>query len=186
MRPRLSLRLQPGRPAWLTVGVLRLLGLCAVVVLIAMVPGRLTPTSAAWVGWTGLAIVAAAVSLPFVAALRRLAARLPMADAALLVLRYAGLVGLGAAFFLFWTCIYLTLWWRHPAEAFTGLAPSPRFADFFYYAVSTAFIAPPNDLLAHSRGARAATMIEMLTGFALLAAYLSSFVDWGRRTEAED
>jgi hypothetical protein len=70
----------------------------------------------------------------------------------------------------------------HPTAAFTGLPQHPRFADFFYYAVSTAFISPPGDVLAHSRGARSATMIEMLTAFALLTAYLSSFVDWyGRR-----
>src|SRR5262249_19218248 len=99
-------------------------------------------------------------------------------------LRHAGLVGLGAAFFLFWTCIYLTLWWRHPETAFRGLDASPRFADFFYYAVSTAFISPPGDILAHSRGARSATMIEMLTGFALLPASPTSFADW--RGESRD
>ena len=37
---------------------------------------------------------------------------------------------------------------------------------------------PRGDLLAHSRGARSATMIEMLTAFALLTTYLASFVDW--------
>ena len=68
------------------------------------------------------------------------------------------------------------------------LAERPSFltADFFYYAVSTAFIAPPGDILAHSRGARSATIIEMLTGFALLAVYLSSFVDWGRRAQSSE
>ena len=70
-------------------------------------------------------------------------------------------------------------------EAFTGLGPHPRFADFFYYAVTTAFISPPGDVLAHSRGARSATMIEMLTAFALLTTYLSSFVDWGRAPQPE-
>ena len=38
---------------------------------------------------------------------------------------------------------------------------------------------PPGDIVAHSRGARAATMIEMLTGFGVLTAYLSSFIDFG-------
>ena len=62
-----------------------------------------------------------------------------------------------------------------------------RFADFFYTAVSTAFISPPGDILAHSRGARAATMIEMLTAFALITAYASSFVDWQRgRADADE
>ena len=44
--------------------------------------------------------------------------------------------------------------------------------------MSTAFISPPGDIVARSRGVRSATMIEMLTGFGLLATYLSSFVDW--------
>ena len=158
-----------------------MLALCGVIVLIAMLPGRLSHDEAGFVGWIGLGGVALAASLPFLAATRRLTARLPIAEALLLVLRHVGLVGIGLAFFLFWTFIYVALWWRHPTEAFAGLAHSPRFADFFYYAVSTAFISPPGDILARSRGARSATIIEMLTGFAVLAAYLSSFVDWGRR-----
>lgn len=169
------------RPRWLTVGLLRLVGLCAVIVVIGMLPGRLTPYEAGWIGWTGIAVVALAVLVPFTVGTRRLAARLPLTEAVQVVLRHAGLIGLGAAFFLFWTCIYLTLWWRHPAAAFTGLDPSPRFADFFYYAVTTAFISPPDDIIAHSRGVRSAAMIEMLTGLALLAAYVSSFVDWRAR-----
>ena len=88
----------------------------------------------------------------------------------------------GLAFFLLWAFVYIAVWWAHPRAAFRGLDDHPRFADFFYTAVSTAFISPPGDLLAHSRGARSATMIEMLTAFALLTAYLSSFVDW-RRTD---
>ena len=182
-RPRFPVARPADRPRFLTVGSLRLLGLCGVIVLIGMLPGRLTPTEAGWIGWTGLAVLAVAVAVPFTVGVRRLAARLPLADAVLLLVRLAGLVGLGAAFFLFWTFVYLTLWWRHPATAFTGLPPSPRFADFFYYAVTTAFISPPDDILAHSRGARSAAMIEMLTGLALLATYVSSFVDWGRRGE---
>lgn len=181
--PRFSLEV---RPRWLTIGTLRLLALCGVVVVIAMLPGHLSPYEAGWVGWGGLGGVAVAVSVPFLAATRRLAARLPLAEAVLVLLRHVGLVGLGLGFFLAWTFVYLTLWWRHPEETFRGLSASPRFADFFYYAVSTAFISPPGDIFAHSRGARSATIIEMLTGFALLAAYLSSFVDWGRRgTEPE-
>jgi hypothetical protein len=150
-----------------------------VIVAIGMIPGRLSAYEAGWVGWAGLAVVTLGLTGPVLATVRRVAARLPLADALLLALRQAGLVGLGSAFFLFWTFVYVTLWWRHPHEAFTGLPGAPRFADFFYYAVSTAFISPPGDILAHSRGARSATLIEMMTGFALLAAYLSSFVDWG-------
>jgi hypothetical protein len=176
--PRLA-----ARPSFVTIGSLRLAALCGVIVLIGMLPGRLTPAEAGWIGWTGLGALGLAVAVPFVVGTRRLMERLPLADAILVLVRYAGLVGLGAAFFLCWTFVYLTLWWRHPEEAFRGLAESPRFADFFYYAVTTAFISPPDDIVANSRGARSAAMIEMLTGLALLATYVSSFVDWGRRKD---
>lgn len=85
--------------------------------------------------------------------------------------------------------MYLALWWLHPQEAFTGLVrdgQNPRFADFFYYAVMTGFISPPNDLIAISRGARSATMIEMLTGLSLLATYLSGLVAFPRAARASD
>ena len=60
-----------------------------------------------------------------------------------------------------------------------GLPPTPTFSDFFYYAVSTGFISPPGDITALSKGARTATMIELLTGTAALAAYIGSFIDFG-------
>jgi hypothetical protein len=171
------------RPRWLTIGSIRLAALCAFIVLIGMLPGRLTPSEAGWIGWTGLAVLALVVGGSLVIGARRLSDRVPFATLVVMVRTHVGLVGLGAAFFLFWTFVYLTLWWRHPAEAFRGLGVAPRFADFFYYSVTTSFISPPGDILAHSRGARSATMIEMLTGFALLAAYLTSFIDWGRRED---
>jgi len=185
-RPRLSFTVPESRPAYLTVGVLRLAGLCGVIVVIAMLPGRLTPTEAGWIGWSGLVVLGLAVSIPVAVGVHHLAARLPVTDAVLVVVRHAGLVVLGAAFFLFWTFVYLTLWWVHPEEAFRGLDATPRFADFFYYAVTTAFISPPDDIVAHSRGARSAAMIEMLTGLALLATYVSSFVDWRRPGDGDE
>ena len=108
-----------------------------------------------------------------------LSAGVARAEAILLTLRRIGLLLIGLAFVLFWTFVYVGVWWWDPNHAFTGLGHRPRFADFFYTAVSTAFISPPGDILAHTRGARAATMTEMLTGAALLTAYLSSFADWG-------
>jgi hypothetical protein len=185
VRPPLPALRLAERPSFLTVGTVRLVLLCGVIVLIAMLPGRLTPTSAGWVALGGLVGIPAAVGFSFLASVRTFAARLPLATAVLRAINHLGLVGLGAAFFLAWTFVYLALWWRHPQEAFTGLGPAPRFADFFYYSVSTAFISPPGDILAHSRGARSATVIEMLTGFALLAVYLTSFVDW-QRSPADD
>lgn len=138
---------------------------------------------------SGAVAVAAGAAL-FVVATRRLAERLPflsgsqrLADAVFLQLRRIGLPLLGLLFFLFWTFVYVALWAVHPGMAFRGLWPSPRFADFFYYSVSTALISPPGDIIAHSRGVRSATMIEMLTGFAVLTAYLSSFIDWSRRSD---
>lgn len=94
------------------------------------------------------------------------------------LLRRVGLPLLGLAFFLFWTFFYVGLWWYRPEATFAGLSAHPYFADFFYYAVSTSFIAPPGDIIASSRGARTATMIEMLTGFALVTAYLASLFEW--------
>jgi hypothetical protein len=181
VRPSLPPLRLAERPSFLTVGTIRLALLCGVIVAVGMLPGRLTPSSAGWVALGGLLGIPIAIAVPFLASVRALASRLPLATAALRTVHSLGLVGLGAAFFLVWTFVYLALWWRHPHEAFTGLGASPRFADFFYYAVSTAFISPPGDILGHSRGVRSATMIEMLTGFALLAVYLSSFVDWQRR-----
>jgi hypothetical protein len=47
IRPQLALE---ARPRWLTQGTLRLAGLCAVIVAIGMIPGRLSPYAAGWVG----------------------------------------------------------------------------------------------------------------------------------------
>jgi hypothetical protein len=173
-----------GRPRWLTAGTLRLAVLCAFIIAVGMVRPRFSPDSAGVLLLIGGGLVTVGAAAAFVAT-RRLAARLPLldrsqrvADAILLVIRRTGLPLLGLAFFLLWTFVYLGLWWFRPEGSFVGLAPNPRFADFFYYAVSTAFISPPGDILAQSRGARSATMIEMMTAFALLTAYLSSLVDW--------
>ena len=100
----------------------------------------------------------------------------------MLVLRRTGLPLLGLVFFLAWTVVYVALWAIHPEQAFTGLPDAPRFSDFFYYAVCTALISPPGDIFAASRGARSATMIEMLAAFALLTAYLVEL----RRLAARD
>jgi hypothetical protein len=170
----------PERPTWVTLGMLRLALLSLFVVAIGMIPLRLTPGDA-WVVVViggGIAVAALAALL---GATRRLGRRLGLSwagEAFLIVIRRTGLPLLGLAFFLAWTVVYVAIWAVHPLSAFRGLAPHPRFADFFYYAVSTAFISPPGDVFAHSRGARSATMIEMLTAFALLTTYLASFVDW--------
>jgi hypothetical protein len=182
---QLPASLEAARPGWLTAGAIRLGVLCLFIVAIEMLRPRLSPHSAGLIATAGAIAVVVGAAL-FVGAARRLAEHLPflsrsqqITDAAILQLRRIGLPLLGLLFFLFWTFVYLALWAFHPGESFRGLEPDPRFADFFYYAVSTALISPPGDILAHSRGARAATMIEMLTGFGVLTAYLSSFVDFG-------
>ncbi len=180
---RYALPVSAVRPTWITAGMVRLATLSAFVVGVGMIPFHLSRHSSWIVVGCGAALVAAAAAVAF-GATRRLEERLAIAgatEAFLLLLRRTGLPVLGLAFFLAWTVAYMALWASHPGTAFVGLPARPRFADFFYYAVSTAFISPPGDLLAHSRGARSATMIEMLTAFALLTAYLSSFVDWQRR-----
>lgn len=189
IRPRLGLRTRESlglveRPGWLSHGLVRLAVLCALIVVIAMLRPRLDRQSAAVVCIVA-AVVAIAGAALFLGVTRRLASRFAfldpghqVADAVAVLLRRMGLPLLGLVFFLAWTVVYLALWAVHPEAAFTGLDPRPRFADFFYYAVSTAFISPPGDIFARSRGVRAATLIEMLTGFGLLSAYLSTFVDF--------
>jgi hypothetical protein len=175
--------LELGRPGWLTAGALRLALLAAFIVGIGMIRPRVTERSAGILVLIAIAVVIAG-ALAFLGSTRRLAERLRLhgvTTPVLLQIRRTGLPLLGLAFFLFWTMVYVGLWWFHPHTSFAGLDRHPRFADFFYYAVSTAFISPPGDILAHSRGARSATLIEMLTAFALLTTYLSSFVDWSRR-----
>ena len=158
-----------------------------------MIRPRLTHESAGWL-LLGCGLLTVAGATAFFTATRRVAARLPLmagslraVDAVLVLLRRTGLPFLGLAFFLFWTFVYLGLWWYNPEEAFKGIAEHPRFADLFYYSVSTAFMAPPQDIVATSMGARSATMIEMLTGLALLTTYVSTLFAWrrGQRETAE-
>jgi hypothetical protein len=182
------------RPRFLTAGALRLAVLCALVVAIGMLSPRLTPDEAGRVVLAGVAVVVGAAVL-FVLATHRTAERLRRYDVfrptevVLIVVRRVGLPLLGLAFFLVWTFVYLAIWAYHPTgaeHAFDGLDAEPRFADFFYYAVSTAFISPPGDIVAASRGTRSATLIEMLTGLALVTAYAGSFVDWHARRTSDD
>jgi len=164
---------------------LRLISVCLAVWAVGMLSPRVTPHQAGVIVLLGaLAVISVIVLLG--AGTRRILGRLQIgivdrgvaaAEALLLLVRKIGLLVLSLGFFLFWTLVYLGVWWWHPASAFTGLDPHPYFSEFFYYAVSTAFISPPGDILAHSRGARTATMVEIVTGAALISVYLASFVD---------
>ena len=177
---RVQLNLDRVRPTWLTGGMIRLGILSVFVVVVGMVRVRMTPNEAWGVFGVGLGVMVG-LGVLFSFRSRRLTERLELSHRAvgvLLLLRKLGLPLLGLAFFLAWTIVYVGVWAFDPVHSFAGLAKLPRFADFFYYAVSTAFISPPGDIFAKSRGARSATMIEMLTAFALLTAYLTSFVDW--------
>jgi hypothetical protein len=173
-----------GRPDWLTAGTVHLLVLAAAVVAIEMIPLRLTRGEAVLLVLVGVGAAVALIAW-FWLATQRVLDRLPLIEhqerlgtAMLLSVRRIGLPLLGLAFFLAWTFVYVALWAVHPEEAFGGLDAEPRFADFFYYAVATAFTSPPEGIAAGSRGVRAATLIELLTAVALVTTYLSSFVDW--------
>jgi hypothetical protein len=172
-------------PAVIRGAGLRLLSVCLAVWAVGMLSPRVTPHQAGVTVVVGVAIVIGLVAL-LGAGTRRILRRLRIgfvdrgvaaAEALLVLVRSIGLLVLSLGFFLFWTLVYLGVWWWHPASAFTGLDAHPYFSEFFYYAVSTAFISPPGDILAHSRGARTATMVEIVTGAALLSVYLASFVD---------
>jgi len=184
---------QAGRVARAGTAALELLALCALVLVAGMFSPRATTAAAGVVAAVGLVgIVLAAALLPAFG--RRLAERegtrlggIPLPLAAV---RRLGFPLIALAFFLVWTFVYLALWAVHPESSFRGLGARPYFADFFYYAVSTAFISPPGDIVAASRGARSATMIEMLSGASLVTVYLSSLAAFPRmgasRQHAED
>jgi hypothetical protein len=173
-------------------GVLRLALLCLFIVAVGMVPQRLSQDAAGWL-LLGAGLLVAAGAAAFLVATRRIAAHLPLVagpmrivDAVLVVVRRTGLPLLALAFFLVWTFVYLGLWWfREESFAGIGGAESPRFADFFYYAVMTALTSPPEGIAPLSRGARSATMIEILTGLALLTTYVSSLFPF-RRVRADE
>jgi hypothetical protein len=177
------------RPNWLTAGTGHMVILITAIVAVEMIPVRLTVERAWWLFGIG---AVAPIVLGALLAFRRHVAGLPvvggsvrLTDAILGRVRHVGLPLLGLAFFGFWTLVYTGLWAVNPAEAFGGVGERPRLADFFYYAVSTAFTSPPEGIVAGSRGVRSATMIELFTALALISVYLSSFVDWqkGRARE---
>jgi hypothetical protein len=185
-RPNLALRDLAAMPtAWptrLRRAMLHFAYLCAGIVLVTMIPWRIQADDD-WI--VALAVAGAVASAAvFWLGARSLATRRHWNvgnAAARLVLygvRRLGLSLLGLAFFTLWAVVYLSLWLVHPEEAFVGLSQSPRISDFFYYAVSTALTSPPEGIGAGSRGVRAATVIEMLMGFVLVAGYLASFLSW--------
>jgi hypothetical protein len=174
-------------PGHVRAGAVRLLGACLAIWALGMFSPQIDKGAADIVLIAGWGVIVAAL-LVLMMGTQRVLARLDVpllgpgvarAAALVLALRRVGLVLLALAFFLFWTLIYIGVWRAHPAGAFHGLPHTPTFSDFFYYAVSTGFVSPPGDILAASKGARTATMIELLTGTAALAAYLGSFLDFG-------
>ena len=178
------------RPGRLSAGPGRLLLLCLFIVLVGMLRPRFDSHQAGWL-LVGGGLVVSLGAAGFLLATRRTAVALPggelgrrVADAALTNVRRTGLPFLALGFFVFWTFVAIGLWWFNPDASFTGLDDRPRFADFFYYAVTTALVSPPEDIVPISRGARTAQMIEMLTGFGLLATYITSLVEFRRRDRA--
>jgi hypothetical protein len=163
--------------------------LCLCIVAIGMIRPRISDESAGWVlVAAGLIVVGFAVA--FFVATRRVASHLPLmagsfriVDAILVLVRRTGLPLLALGFFLFWTFVYLGLWWYRPEDSFEGIGvgEDPRFADFFYYAVMVALTSPPEGIVPLSRGVRSATMIEILTGLALLTTYVSTLFEFRRQ-----
>ncbi len=174
-------------PGKLRGGAIRLLIACLAIWALGMLSPEITENRAIVVLIFGWGAILAGV-LVIVFGTQRIVDRLDVpllgagvarVAALILALRKIGLVLLAVGFFLFWTLIYIGVWRSHPEGAFRGLPETPRFSDFFYYSVSTGFVSPPGDITAASKGARTATMIELLTGTAALAAYLGSFLDFG-------
>jgi hypothetical protein len=174
---------QAGRVMRAGAAALELLALCVLIVIVGMLSPRLTPTAAgviAAIGAAGLVVSGALIAAFARRLAEREAARLAGVPVPVAAVRRLGFPLVALGFFLLWTLVYMALWAVHPEDAFRGLAAMPRFADFFYYAVSTAFISPPGDIIAVSRGARSATMIEMLSGASLVTVYLSGLAAFPR------
>ena len=153
--------------------------LCLFIAVAGALPFRVTPGRAPLATIVAASLLVVVGLLVFSGAWAH-ARRVPLVDEThvaatrfLELVRLAGLPLLAGVFFLLWTFVYLELW-RIDSAAFDGLAAHPRYADFVYYSVSTAFIAPPADIVAHGQAVRVATMLEMVTGFAVLAAYLTT------------
>ena len=163
-----------------------MLVLIVAIVAIEMIPFRLTEERA-WL--IVIAGAGAAIVLGALLVFKGPAAGVPVVgrptSAILALARHIGLPLLGLAFFAFWTVVYTGMWAFNPSEAFGGVAEHPRFADFFYYSVSTAFTSPPEGIAAGSRGVRSATMIELFTALALIGVYLSSIADWRAAPESD-
>ena len=130
-------------PAVMRGAGLRLLWVCLAVWGLGMLSPRVTPHQAAVIVFVGAGIVIG-LALLLAAGTRRILRSLRIglvdrtvagAEALLVLVRPIGLLVLALGFFLFWTLVYLGVWWWHPASAFTGLGPHPYFSDFFYYAV---------------------------------------------------
>jgi hypothetical protein len=175
-------------------GVVRLGLLCLFIVLVGMIRPRISQDAGLWL-LVAAGLVTAGGAAAFYVVSRRIAAHLPLmagsfrlADAVLELIRRTGLPLLALAFFLFWTFVYLGLWRFQSEQAFAGLgdAGDPRFSDFFYYAVMTAVTSPPEGIEPLSRGARSATMIEVVTGLALLTTYVSSLFEHRRREQRRE
>lgn len=189
MRRGISFQLAPAQrlPGHLRGGGARLLGACLAIWCLGMFSPKIDRDAADIVLIVGWGLIVAGLLVLGVGTQRVLArldvpllgAGVARVAALIVALRRVGLVLLALAFFLFWTLIYIGVWRWHPNGAFHGLPRTPTFSDFFYYSVSTGFISPPGDIIAASKGARTATMIELLTGTAALAAYLGSFLDFG-------
>ncbi|MFN0154126.1 MAG: hypothetical protein ACKVUT_07075 [Gaiella sp.] len=153
--------------------------LCGGIVLMTMLPFRIGREDKTLAYILLVAVIAGLLTL--VAARARLATRLPRTGVVVgAVRRHLGLPLVGLVFFVAWTAVYACLWLFHPDEAFTGLPDTPRLSDFFYYAVSTAFLSPPEGIAAGSRGVRAASLIELVMGLAVVASYVGSLFDWSR------
>jgi hypothetical protein len=175
----------------LPASVWRVALLCVFIVIVGMLPWRLTPSDAGRVVLIcGIVTALGAVSL--VGATKRIFDQMVVrtdsariVDAVRHLVRMLGLPLLALGFFLFWTFVYVGLWWYRPMGSFSGISARPYFADFFYYSVGTALISPPGDIIAVSRGVRTATMIELLTGFALLTAWLATLLQVRRGDDAQ-
>jgi hypothetical protein len=101
--------------------------------------------------------------------------------------RLFGRPAIALAFFLAAMLLHMLVWSTDPtscpatperscAGAYYGAGTDPTPGDFLYFAVNTAFVNLPPDLLAASRLAHAAVVVELLAGVAIVTAFAQKFL----------
>ncbi len=108
-------------------------------------------------------------------------------DGAEWVARVFGRTLIALAFFMTWALVYLLVWSLDAEEcvlnpekpcdgAYRGVGEETTVGDFLYFSVNAALVNMPPDLIAHSREAHTALLLELLSGVAVVTGFAARFL----------